>query len=135
MLNYNYIFFTLVKDLQCVQSHVPQSASPYTCLNLMTLPGHKVARSHDKSQDPNSPWPLHWSRGRPRGLQWEGVTRIDKMILLETATQHWFIENVYLKPCHLFNRNALFPWARNFTVIAKYWLVPGTDSSVIYISK
>jgi len=29
----------------------------------------------------------------------------------------------------------LFPWARNFTLIAWYWLVRGTDSSVIYISK
>jgi len=29
----------------------------------------------------------------------------------------------------------LFSWARNFTLIAWYWLVPGTDSSVIYISK
>ena len=32
-------------------------------------------------------------------------------------------------------RSPLFPWARNFTLIAKYWLVPGTDSSVIYIRK
>jgi hypothetical protein len=25
---------------------------------------------------------------------------------------------------------SLFPWARNFTLIAQYWLVPGTDSEV-----
>jgi len=25
----------------------------------------------------------------------------------------------------------LFPWVRNFTLIAKYWLVPGMESSVI----
>jgi hypothetical protein len=25
---------------------------------------------------------------------------------------------------------SLFPWARNFTLIAQYWLVPGTDSTV-----
>jgi len=32
-------------------------------------------------------------------------------------------------------RLLLYPWAKNFTLIAKYWLVPGTDSSVILISK
>jgi len=31
-------------------------------------------------------------------------------------------------------RLPLFPLARNFNLIAYYWLVPGTDSSVIYIS-
>jgi len=25
------------------------------------------------------------------------------------------------------SRPTLFPWARNFTLIAQYWLVPGTD--------
>jgi len=29
----------------------------------------------------------------------------------------------------------LFPWARNFTLIAQYWLVPGTDLCEIYISR
>jgi len=29
----------------------------------------------------------------------------------------------------------LFPCATNFTLFVKYWLVPGTDSSVIYIRK
>jgi len=24
----------------------------------------------------------------------------------------------------------LFPWARNFTLIALYWLVPGTDFTI-----
>ena len=29
----------------------------------------------------------------------------------------------------------LFPRPRSFTLIAQYWLIPGTDSSMIYISK
>ena len=29
----------------------------------------------------------------------------------------------------------LLPWARNLTHIAQYWFVPGTDSSLIYISR
>ena len=32
-------------------------------------------------------------------------------------------------------RLPLLPWARNFILIGKYWLVSGMDSSVIYISK
>ena len=32
-------------------------------------------------------------------------------------------------------RPQLFPCARNFILIAKYLVVPGTDSSMIYISK
>ena len=32
-------------------------------------------------------------------------------------------------------RLSLFPWAKNFTPIAKYWLVPKTDSRVNYKSK
>jgi hypothetical protein len=28
----------------------------------------------------------------------------------------------------------LFPWARNFTLIAQYWLVPGTDSKVCLLA-
>jgi len=30
-----------------------------------------------------------------------------------------------------YQRLTLFPWARNFNLIAQYWLVPGTDSSII----
>jgi len=29
----------------------------------------------------------------------------------------------------------LFPWTRNSTLIAQYWLVPGMDVNVIYINK
>ena len=32
-------------------------------------------------------------------------------------------------------RLPLFPWARHCNIIAKYWFVPGTDSSVFCISK
>ena len=32
-------------------------------------------------------------------------------------------------------RPLLFHWARNLTLIASYWLVPGTDLSMIYLSK
>ena len=48
--------------------------------------------------------------------------------------------SVYLKSINLVmwrlwvkapSKTPLFPWARNFTLIAKYWLVPGMDSSMI----
>jgi len=32
-------------------------------------------------------------------------------------------------------RLPMFPWARNFSLIAEYWLFPDTDSRVIYMSK
>ena len=37
-----------------------------------------------------------------------------------------------LEPNH---RLPLLPRARNCTLIAQYWLVPGTDLSIIYISR
>ena len=32
-------------------------------------------------------------------------------------------------------RLPVFPWSRNLTLIAQYWLVSGTDSSMIYVSR
>ena len=47
-------------------------------------------------------------------------------LLSVDACQSWFEPR---------QRLPLFPWTRNFILIAKYWLVTGKDSSVIYRSK
>ena len=54
------------------------------------------------------------------------------MALWVARLTRWIPVSREFEPHH---RPPLFPLERNFTLIAQYWLVPGTDSSVIYISK
>jgi len=53
---------------------------------------------------------------------------------LAQGVEH-LICNWFSPEFELYQKLPLFPLARKFTLIAKYWLVQGTDMSVIYNSK